>query len=81
MDRPSSSPCQSNPSNPLPQSESIRHSEVPYSAHTSLKLPFNIKELESSTPLPTPLIMPYHDHHIKVKLDEDDDENKGEDIE
>ena len=41
-----------------PQMEFIMPSEVPQNALTSSKLPYNIEEVEASTPLPIPLIMP-----------------------
>ena len=41
-----------------PQIEFTMPTEVPHNAHTSSELPSNIEELESSTLLPTPLIMP-----------------------
>ena len=43
---------------PPPQTEFTMPIEVPHNAHTSSELPSNIEELEPSTPLPTPLIMP-----------------------
>ena len=70
MDRPSSSPRHLDPCSfdevvthallftPPPQTEFTMPTEVPHNAHTSSELPSNIEELESSTPLPTPLIMP-----------------------
>ena len=70
VDRPSLSPRHLNPCSSdevvtyaflvtaPPQIEFTIPTEVPYNAHTSSELPSNIEELEPSTPLPTPLIMP-----------------------
>ena len=43
---------------PPPQTKFTMPTEVPHNAHTSLELPSNIEESESSTPLLTHLIMP-----------------------
>ena len=40
-----------------PQMEFTMPNEVPQNAHTSFELPSNIEDAESSSPLPTPLIM------------------------
>ena len=70
MDRPSSRPRHLDPCfsyegvthtfhfTPPPQTKFTMPTEVPHNAHTSSELPSNIEESESSTPLPTPLIMP-----------------------
>ena len=69
VDRPSSSPGHLDPCSsdevvthaflftPPPQTEFTMPIEVPHNAHTSSELPSNIEESESSTPLPTSLIM------------------------
>ena len=70
VDRPSSNPRHLDPRSsdevaphaflftPPPQTEFTMPTEVPHNAHTSSELPSNIEELEPSTPLLTPLIMP-----------------------
>lgn len=52
------------------------HKEVPPSAHTLSELPSNTKE--SSTPLPTPLLMSSPQLSIK-EMDENEDKDKDED--
>ena len=70
VDRPSSSPHHLDPCSfdgvvthaflftPPPQTEFTLPTEVSHNAHTSSELPSNIEELEPSTLLLTPLIMP-----------------------